>query len=86
MTNDILENPKDQFREAASQKAKAVLHVDPDVAEYFQSQFENWQGHANELLRFFMDTSQAKELEFQNFEQPEPEPAGWTASPRPPTL
>jgi hypothetical protein len=86
MTTDVFDRPTNEFQEAAAPQAKIMLYVDQDIAEYFKSQFENWQGNANELLRFFMETSQAKELEFQNFEQPEPEPSDWTAAPTPPSL
>jgi hypothetical protein len=70
---DTLERPTIDFREAAASQAKATLVIDHDVAEYLKSQFSNWQGHANDLLRFFMETQQAKDAQFENvFAQPEP--------------
>ena len=76
---DTLERPTRDFREASASQAKATLEIDHDIAEYLKSQFpDGWQAHANDLLRFFMDTSQAKEREFENVAQPEP---GETAAP-----
>jgi hypothetical protein len=50
-----------------------ALEIDHDIAEYLKSQFSDWQTHANDLLRFFMETSQTKERQFANvFAQPEP--------------
>jgi hypothetical protein len=71
--DDVIDRPKDEFSAVAAGKAKVTLDIDYDIADYFMSQFQNWQGHANDLLRFFMETSQAKELEFEGIEQPEPE-------------
>jgi hypothetical protein len=65
--------PANDFRNAATSQAKVALEIDHDVAEYLKSQFSDWQGHANDLLRFFMETSLQKEREFENvFAQPEP--------------
>jgi len=78
---DTLERPTRDFREASASQAKATLEIDPDIAEYLKSQFpDGWQAHANDLLRFFMDTSQAKEREFEHVAQQEP---GETAAPAP---
>ena len=72
---DILERPTREFTEAATSQARVTLEIDSDIAEYLKTQFpEGWQAHANDLLRFFMETSQAKEREFENvFAQPEPD-------------
>ena len=65
--------PATDFRNAATSQAKVALEIDSDIAEYLKSQLSDWQGHANDLLRFFMETQQAKEREFANiFAQPEP--------------
>ena len=79
---DTLERPTRDFREASASQAKATLEIDHDIAEYLKSQFpDGWQAHANDLLRFFMETSQAKEREFEHvFAQPEPDE---TAAPAP---
>ena len=70
---DILERPTEEFRSATTQRSTVALEIDSDIAEYLKSQFpEGWQAHANDLLRFFMDTCQAKEREFENVEQQEP--------------
>ena len=70
---DILERPTNDFREAATSQTKVTLEIDSDLAEYLKSEFpEGWQAHANDLLRFFMETSQQKEREFADvFAQPE---------------
>jgi hypothetical protein len=71
---DILERPTKDFGDAAAQPAKATLEIDSDLADYLKSQFpDGWQAHANDLLRFFMDTSQAKEREFAHIAQQEPD-------------
>ena len=65
--------PATDFRNAATSQAKVTLEIDSDLAEYMKSQFTDWQAHANDLMRFFMETQQAKEREFENiFAQPEP--------------
>ena len=44
---------------------RTTIQVDSDIAQFLQTQFADWQAHANDLLRFFMDTSQTKEREFE---------------------
>ena len=78
---DTLERPTIEFRNAAASQAKATLVIDHDVAEYLKSQFSNWQGHANDLLRFFMEPSQAKDAQFVK-SSPSPSRAKWTNPPR----
>jgi hypothetical protein len=61
-----------------------TLDIDADIAEYFMSQFKNWQGHTNDLLRFFMEFSQFKDSQFEEFAEQEQD--GPAISPPPPAL
>jgi hypothetical protein len=73
---DILERPTTDFKEAATSQAKVTLEIDADIAEYLKTQFPefpDWQRHANDTLRLYMDQSQAREREFEHFAQPEPD-------------
>jgi hypothetical protein len=65
---DILERPSQEFKEAAAPQAKVPVQIDADVAEWLKSEFGDWHGEANSLLRFFMDNSQAKDREFSQGE------------------
>ena len=79
--------PATDFRNAATSQAKVALEIDHDIAEYLKSQLSDWQGHANDLLRFFMETSQTKDRAFENvFAQPEPGELDEPAAPAAPTL
>ena len=40
------------------------MQIDTDLLAYFEGQGLNLQGQVNGLLRFFVDYSQAKEIEF----------------------
>jgi hypothetical protein len=73
---DTLERPTTEFKEAATQQAKVTLEIDGDIAEYLKTQFPDfpdWQRHANDALRLYMDTSQQKEPQFENVAQQEPD-------------
>ncbi len=50
----------------AQRSAVAYRHAPNTLKSQFP---EGWQAHANDLLRFFMDTSQAKEREFEHVAQ-----------------
>lgn len=54
------------------QKQTETLLLDKDVLDWIKGEFGDWQGHINELLRFYMDTSRQREEAFE--EQPEPTP------------
>jgi uncharacterized protein (DUF4415 family) len=61
---DILERPARDFKDAAAPQAKVTLEIDADIAEYLKTQFPDfpdWQRHANDALRFYMDSSQQQE-------------------------
>jgi hypothetical protein len=40
------------------------LLLDTEVLDWIKSEFSDWQGHINELLRFCMETSQIREASF----------------------
>ena len=78
---DTLERPTSDFREASASQAKATLEIDREIAEYLKSNSPGLAGARQRPLRFFMETSQAKEREFADvFAQPEPDE---TAAPAP---
>lgn len=56
------------FQQAAAdavRRQQVTLDLDADLAQWLQAEFpKGWREHVNDLLRFFMDTSQARELEF----------------------
>ncbi len=52
------------FRKAAIQRQDVTIPLDTDVLAYIQGEFSDWQGHINDLLRFHMDTSQSREMDF----------------------
>jgi hypothetical protein len=73
---DILERPTTDFREVATSQAKVTLEIDADIAEYLKTQFPefpDWQRHANDTLRLYMDTGQQREPESGHFAQQEPD-------------
>ncbi|MGH6795286.1 MAG: hypothetical protein ACREDH_08840 [Methylocella sp.] len=53
-----------EFQKAAIQRQDVTLPLDADVLAYIQGEYADWQGHINDLLRFFMDTSQ-RQMEFE---------------------
>jgi hypothetical protein len=56
-----------EFEAAATPAAPRVtvtLDIDADVLEWLKAQPLDWQQEINNLARFYMDTSQAKEAEF----------------------
>ncbi len=65
---DILERPSVEFQEAAAAEPKRVavtVKLDADVLEYLEAEGLKLDDNINGLLRFYMDTSQQKEREFQ---------------------
>jgi hypothetical protein len=42
-----------------------TLALDDDVLDWLKGEFPDWQGHVNELLRFYMDTSQDRARSFE---------------------
>jgi len=59
-------------------KIMASLPLDADLLAWFQSETEpaNWQEHINGVLRFYVETNQTRDAEFQTMmEAPELEPA-----------
>lgn len=68
------------FRKAAVHKQDVTLPLDSDVLAYIQGEYGDWRGHINDLLRFFMETNQIREM---GFEQAGFEP-GEMAEPQPP--
>lgn len=56
--------PASAFEQAARPKQAETLLLDGDVLDWIKGEFTDWQGHINELLRFYMDTSQSREREF----------------------
>jgi hypothetical protein len=47
----------------APRQAETLL-LDTEVLDWVKSEFSDWQGHINELLRFYMETSQIREASF----------------------
>ncbi len=62
------------FQQAAIQRHDVTLSLDKDVLDYIQGEFGDWKGHINDLLRFFMETSQRREREFDPGEMLERSP------------
>jgi BrnA antitoxin of type II toxin-antitoxin system len=59
------ETAAQEFKDAAAAapQPRVTLEIDGDVAQWLKDQFKDWQGHARELLRFYMDTSQVREVQ-----------------------
>jgi hypothetical protein len=57
--------PASSFKQAASPKQTETLLLDTEVLDWIKGEFSDWQGHINELLRFYMETSQDR---LQGFE------------------
>lgn len=65
---DVLDRPSVDFQEAASSAAprqSVTVNLDADVLQFLQAEGINLDENINGLLRFYMDTSQQKEREFQ---------------------
>jgi hypothetical protein len=60
--NDL--SPAASFKQAVCPQQTETLLLDADVLYWIKGEFPDWQGHINDLLRFFMDTSQNREREF----------------------
>lgn len=41
-----------------------TLPLDTDVLDWIKSEYGDWQGHIRELLRFYMETNQIREMDF----------------------
>lgn len=54
------------FQKAAIQRQDVTIPLDTDVLAYIQAEFGDWKGHINDLVRFFMETNQRREMEFQD--------------------
>ncbi|PZR93927.1 MAG: hypothetical protein DLM68_00350 [Hyphomicrobiales bacterium] len=55
------------FNQAAIQRQDVTIPLDTDVLAYIQAEFgDHSQDHIRDLLRFHMDTSQRRELDFQD--------------------
>jgi hypothetical protein len=68
------------FKQAACPQQTETLLLDTDVLDWIKGEHKNWQGHINELLRFFMDQSQSREASFS----PDAFEPGEMAEPDPP--
>lgn len=59
-------------------KVMVSLPLDADLVAHFQSETEadGWQKHINGVLRFYMETNQGRDADFQAvMHQPEPDGA-----------
>ena len=72
--------PASSFKKAACPQQAETLLLDTEVLDWIKGEFGDWQGHINELLRFYMETSQDR---IQGFEPDAFEP-GEMAQPDPP--
>jgi hypothetical protein len=73
--------PASSFKQAACPQQTETLLLDTEVLDWIKGEFSDWQGHINELLRFYMETSQ---IRLQSFDPDAFEP-GEMAEPDPPT-
>lgn len=61
--NDV--SPASAFTQAACPQKAETLLLDADVLGWIKTEYpDHWQGHINDLLRFYMDTSQSREADF----------------------
>jgi hypothetical protein len=70
--------PQD-FQKAAAHRQTVTLPLDTDVLDYIRGEYADWQGHIRDLLRFFMETNQRREMDFN----PDAFEPGEMAEPRP---
>jgi len=65
------------FRQAACTQQTETLSLDTDVLDWIKGEYADWQGHINELLRFYKETSQIRDADFDPdaFEPGEMDPA-----------
>lgn len=65
---DVLERPSVEFQEAAAAepvRLAVTVNLDADVLQFLQAEGLKLDDNINGLLRFYMDTSQQKERDFQ---------------------
>lgn len=80
---DILERPSVEFQEAAAAtppQRDVTLKIDADLLDWIATRGEDAGQEINGLLRFYMDTTEAKAREFdpdawEPGEMQEPDPA-----------
>lgn len=76
-------NLPDSFQDAAEapkpEQRAVTLLVDVDVIDWLQGEAKNWQGHVNELLRFYKDTSRQREELFAGLWAEPDEPEDYAA-------
>jgi len=68
------------FKQAANDRQPVTVALNQDVLDWIKGEFpQDWQEQINDLLRFFMDTSQDRVAEFAGSWEPgemqEPPPA-----------
>ena len=73
--------PASSFKKASCPQQTETLLLDTEVLDWIKGKFSDWQGHINELLRFYMETNQSR---LQSFDPDAFEP-GEMAEPDPPT-
>jgi BrnA antitoxin of type II toxin-antitoxin system len=56
--------PASSFKKAAYPQQPETLLLDTEVLDWIKSEFSDWQGQINELLRFYMETTQIREASF----------------------
>ncbi len=55
--------PQD-FQQAAAHRQTVTLSLDTDVLDWIKGEYTDYERHIRELLRFFMETSQRREMDF----------------------
>ena len=58
------QTPASSFKQAACPQQTETLLLDTDVLDWIKADYADWQGHINQLLRFYYETSQIREAEF----------------------
>ena len=74
------QSPASSFKQAACPQQPETLLLDTDVLDWIKADYADWQDHINQLLRFYMETSQSREADFD----PDAFEPGEMAQPDPP--
>jgi hypothetical protein len=71
------QTPASSFKQAACPQQAETLLLDTDVLDWIKGEYTDWHRHINELLRFYKETSQIQESNFDPdaFEPGEMHPA-----------
>lgn len=70
MTDDKTEYLQTEFQATAApaapppERVTVALDLEADILEWLKTQPTDWQREINNLVRFYMETSQARELDF----------------------